>query len=82
VAVGSGEHACSLGWIAEWTDIEERDVAAGIAILTEAGGLVTTANPPSLVKDIKMAPIPTASLGGRLYMGIRYGPPNCSLAFC
>lgn len=45
-----------------------RDVAAGFAILEEAGGLVTTANPPS---DIETADITRAHLGGRLYLAIR-----------
>lgn len=45
-----------------------RDVAAGFAILEEAGGLVTTANPPS---DIETAEITRAHLGGRLYLAIR-----------
>lgn len=44
-----------------------RDVAAGIAILEEAGGLVTTANPP----DDPEAPIPAVKLGSRLYLAIR-----------
>ncbi|KAH6895972.1 inositol monophosphatase [Thelonectria olida] len=46
----------------------EWDVAAGIAILEEAGGLITTANPP---KDIETAEITRAHLGGRLYLAIR-----------
>ena len=46
-----------------------RDVAAGIAILLEAGGLVTTANPPA---DPMMAPIENFRLGSRLYLAIRY----------
>lgn len=45
----------------------EWDVAAGICLLQEAGGLVTTANPPGdgdeKIKD--------AELGGRLYLAIR-----------
>lgn len=45
-----------------------RDVAAGIAILKEAGGLVTTATPPS---DPETADIQDARLGSRLYLGIR-----------
>ncbi|KAF6831459.1 inositol monophosphatase [Colletotrichum plurivorum] len=44
----------------------EWDVAAGIAILEEAGGLVTIANPP---EDTSI--IPDAKLGGRLYLAIR-----------
>lgn len=45
-----------------------RDVAAGIAILLEAGGLVTTANPPP---DEATCPIPDVKLGSRLYLAIR-----------
>ena len=45
-----------------------RDVAAGIAILQEAGGLVTTANPP---KDPATARIEDVGLGSRLYLAIR-----------
>jgi myo-inositol-1(or 4)-monophosphatase len=45
-----------------------RDVAAGIAILEEAGGLVTTANPPA---DPTIDKIPSNFLGGRLYLAIR-----------
>lgn len=47
----------------------DRDVAAGIAILEEAGGLVTTANPP---EDLATAAVPEVKLGGRLYLAIRY----------
>lgn len=46
----------------------EWDVAAGIAILQEAGGLVTTANPPD---DPANAPIENVRLGSRLYLAIR-----------
>ncbi|KIW24939.1 uncharacterized protein PV07_10617 [Cladophialophora immunda] len=46
----------------------EWDVAAGICLLTEAGGLVTTANPPD---DWETADIVDAKLGGRLYLAIR-----------
>lgn len=46
----------------------EWDVAAGFAILEEAGGLITTANPP---EDPETADIPKAHLGGRLYLAIR-----------
>ncbi|KAJ4305381.1 hypothetical protein N0V90_000912 [Kalmusia sp. IMI 367209] len=46
----------------------EWDVAAGIAILLEAGGLITTANPP---KDEDTAPIEDVQLGSRLYLAIR-----------
>lgn len=46
----------------------EWDVAAGICLLEEAGGLVTTANPPD---DYANAKIEDAKLGGRLYLAIR-----------
>ena len=46
----------------------EWDVAAGICLLKEAGGLVTTANPPA---SPETAPIKDAHLGGRLYLAIR-----------
>lgn len=46
----------------------EWDVAAGICILQEAGGLVTTANPP---EDPATAPIEDVRLGSRLYLAIR-----------
>lgn len=46
----------------------EWDVAAGICLLEEAGGLVTTANPP---EDPETAEIEDARLGGRLYLAIR-----------
>lgn len=45
-----------------------RDVAAGIAILEEAGGLITTANPP---ENHLTAPIEDVRLGSRLYLAIR-----------
>lgn len=47
----------------------EWDVAAGVALLLEAGGLVTTANPPP---DPETAPIEDVRLGSRLYLAIRY----------
>jgi fructose-1,6-bisphosphatase/inositol monophosphatase family enzyme len=50
------------------SDLHDRDVAAGIAILTEAGGLITTANPPS---DPATAAIEEVKLGSRLYLAIR-----------
>jgi myo-inositol-1(or 4)-monophosphatase len=43
-------------------------VCAGICLLEEAGGLITTANPP---QDIDTASIEPAKLGGRLYLDIR-----------
>jgi myo-inositol-1(or 4)-monophosphatase len=45
-----------------------RDIAAGAAILLEAGGLMTTANPP---EDVETAPIEDVRLGSRLYLAIR-----------
>ncbi|KAG8358123.1 Protein qutG [Fusarium venenatum] len=51
----------------------EWDVAAGFAILEEAGGLVTTANPPS---DLETAEVTRAHLGGRLYLAIRPTGPS------
>lgn len=47
----------------------EWDVAAGIALLQEAGGLVTTANPP---ENPESAEISEVRLGSRLYLAIRY----------
>ncbi|GAB1736375.1 hypothetical protein NU219Hw_g7526t3 [Hortaea werneckii] len=46
----------------------EWDVAAGVCIVKEAGGLVTTANPP---EDPLTAKIEEARLGSRLYLAIR-----------
>jgi hypothetical protein len=46
----------------------DRDVAAGICILKEAGGLITTANPPA---NIATDPVEEARLGSRLYLAIR-----------
>ncbi|KAI1347111.1 inositol monophosphatase [Xylaria sp. FL0043] len=51
----------------------EWDVSAGIAILQEAGGLVTTANPP---KDYQTAEITDVRLGSRLYLAIRPAGPS------
>ncbi|KAF2687181.1 inositol monophosphatase [Lentithecium fluviatile CBS 122367] len=51
----------------------EWDVAAGIAILQEAGGLITTANPP---EDYARAPIEDVRLGSRLYLAIRPAGPS------
>ncbi|KAF2644701.1 inositol monophosphatase [Massarina eburnea CBS 473.64] len=53
----------------------EWDVAAGIAILQEAGGLVTTANPP---EDCDTAPIEDVRLGSRLYLAIRPAGPSAT----
>lgn len=47
----------------------KRDVAAGIAILLEAGGLVTTANPPDNLSA--NAEVEDVKLGSRLYLAIR-----------
>ncbi|RJE23830.1 Inositol monophosphatase QutG, partial [Aspergillus sclerotialis] len=49
------------------------DVAAGIAILNEAGGLVTTANPP---ENPETDPIEDVRLGSRLYLAIRPAGPS------
>lgn len=46
----------------------EWDVAAGICILREAGGLITTANPPS---NPETDPIEEVRLGSRLYLAVR-----------
>lgn len=46
----------------------EWDVAAGICLLEEAGGLVTTANAPA---NWETCEIMDAKLGGRLYLAIR-----------
>ncbi|KAF2803843.1 inositol monophosphatase [Mytilinidion resinicola] len=51
----------------------EWDVAAGIAILSEAGGLVTTANPP---ENEATAPVEEVKLGSRLYLAIRPAGPS------
>ncbi|KAF2473469.1 inositol monophosphatase [Lindgomyces ingoldianus] len=51
----------------------EWDVAAGIAILQEAGGLITNANPP---EDHVTAPIEEVRLGSRLYLAIRPAGPS------
>lgn len=50
------------------THHREWDVAAGICLLQEAGGLVTTANPPD---EHETTPIHDAPLGGRLYLAVR-----------
>ncbi|KAH7304069.1 inositol monophosphatase [Stachybotrys elegans] len=51
----------------------EWDVAAGFALLEEAGGLVTIANPP---ENYETCTIPDAHLGGRLYLAIRPAGPG------
>lgn len=53
----------------------EWDVAAGIAILEEAGGLVTTANPP---EDCDAATIEPVKLGSRLYLAVRPAGPSAA----
>ncbi|KAK5073991.1 hypothetical protein LTR64_006868 [Lithohypha guttulata] len=61
IAMGS----CDLWWEGgcwEW------DVAAGICLVEEAGGLITTANPPN---DWRTCTIEPAKLGGRLYLAVR-----------
>jgi len=51
----------------------EWDVAAGICILQEAGGLITTAHPPA---DPATAPVTDVRLGSRLYLAIRPAGPS------
>ncbi|KAH8196465.1 hypothetical protein TruAng_009363 [Truncatella angustata] len=51
----------------------EWDVAAGIALVEEAGGLVTTANPP---EDYQKASIEEVRLGSRLYLAVRPAGPS------
>jgi len=53
----------------------EWDVAAGICILQEAGGLVTTANPP---QDPESASIEDVRLGSRLYLAVRPAGPSAT----
>ncbi|KAL4942353.1 protein qutG [Aspergillus oleicola] len=66
----------ALGSVDVWWEggCWEWDVAAGIAILLEAGGLVTTANPPV---DIE-GPIEDVRLGSRLYLAIRPAGPSAT----
>jgi myo-inositol-1(or 4)-monophosphatase len=65
VGVGKSQKArCSANRLIR---SREWDVAAGICLLQEAGGLITTANPP----EDHNAPIIDAKLGGRLYLAIR-----------
>ncbi|KAK4565389.1 hypothetical protein LTR86_004006 [Recurvomyces mirabilis] len=61
---------CAMGSFDIWWEggCWEWDVAAGIAILHEAGGLVTTANPP---EDLETAKIEDVKVGSRLYLAIR-----------
>ncbi|KAL8243796.1 hypothetical protein R6Q59_010054 [Mikania micrantha] len=60
----------SMGSIDIWWEggCWEWDVAAGICLLEEAGGLITTANPPS---DWETCKIEDVQLGGRLYLAVR-----------
>ncbi|KAJ5794074.1 hypothetical protein N7457_000673 [Penicillium paradoxum] len=51
------------------------DIAAGAAILLEAGGLMTAANPP---QDVDTAPIEDVRLGSRLYLAIRPAGPSAT----
>ncbi|KAK1783214.1 qutG protein [Copromyces sp. CBS 386.78] len=51
----------------------EWDVAAGVAVLQEAGGLITSANPP---EEWATAEIPEVKLGSRLYLAIRPAGPS------
>jgi fructose-1,6-bisphosphatase/inositol monophosphatase family enzyme len=67
VAAGNGKSR-EIGPVNTSDLTNSRDVAAGIAILQEAGGLVTTANPP---EDPSTAPIVDVRLGSRLYLAIR-----------
>ncbi|KAG9512528.1 inositol monophosphatase, partial [Aureobasidium melanogenum] len=53
----------------------EWDVAAGVCLLQEAGGLVTTANPP---EDPATAAIQDVRLGSRLYLAIRPAGPSAT----
>ncbi|KAH9810067.1 Protein qutG [Teratosphaeria destructans] len=60
---------CAMGAFDIWWEggCWEWDVAAGICLLKEAGGLVTSANPP----DTATADIPDSKLGSRLYLAVR-----------
>lgn len=71
MAVGNGEYKASSTLSKFLTYV--RDVAAGIAILQEAGGLVTTANPPEQYATV---PIEDVQLGSRLYLAIRPAGPS------
>lgn len=61
---------CAMGSFDLWLEggCWEWDVCAGFCLLNEAGGLITTANPPD---DPATAPIPPAHLGSRLYLAVR-----------
>ncbi|GAB7324041.1 hypothetical protein MBLNU13_g07436t1 [Cladosporium sp. NU13] len=66
---------CAMGSFDIWWEAGcwEWDVCAGICLLEEAGGLITTANPP---QDIETVSIEPAKLGGRLYLAIRPAGDN------
>jgi fructose-1,6-bisphosphatase/inositol monophosphatase family enzyme len=66
--VSSCGFRCSVDWGIWVLIVHGRDIAAGAAILLEAGGLMTTANPPA---DVDTAPIEDVRLGSRLYLAIR-----------
>jgi myo-inositol-1(or 4)-monophosphatase len=51
----------------------EWDVAAGICILRESGGLITRGNPPD---NYNTAQVEDVKLGSRLYLGIRAAGPT------
>jgi len=59
-------HSSTRTWLN--TLLCSRDVAAGICILKEAGGLITTADPPL---NIDTDPVEEVRLGSRLYLAIR-----------
>jgi myo-inositol-1(or 4)-monophosphatase len=61
---------CATGALDIWWEAGcwEWDVAAGICILNEAGGLITTGRPPA---DPVTSPIPACKLGSRQYLAIR-----------
>ncbi|KAF1987017.1 inositol monophosphatase [Aulographum hederae CBS 113979] len=65
----------ALGSVDVWWEggCWEWDVAAGICILQEAGGLITHGTPP---EDFENAKIESVDLGSRLYLGIRPAGPS------
>ena len=75
LSISGGKEAAGNGWFPTADSgfsavlrIVSRDVAAGICILEEAGGLLTTANPPA---ESETTLIEEARVGGRLYLAIR-----------
>lgn len=68
VDAGKSGTNCLSGKFLANTCHREWDVAAGVCIVKEAGGLVTTANPP---ENPLTAKIEEARLGSRLYLAIR-----------